>query len=118
MKHRDLVLVPADRVEVELDGIIFGTPEAPEIQTEDVKIPESLASLADILRAESKLLALHDHPQLTKPTVLEAYGHDVNLLSLRMKELSECVRQAIRCSIVVGGDRQLTPEDREARAQK
>lgn len=116
---RKVLTIPSDKVEVEWDGVTFGAETTTEPPSETtVGIPESLGSLADILRSESKLLTLHENENLIKPRVLEAYGHDIDLLGNRMQELDECVRQAIRCSIVFAGDRQLTEEQREAEAKK
>lgn len=112
-----MVKVPTDRVELELDGQTFGI-DGPPKAVSSVEVPETLASLADILRTESRLLKLHCNADLTKNQVLEAYGHDVKLLDERMKDLDACVLQAVRCLIVVGGDRQLDPAKREERARQ
>lgn len=120
---KKLLTIPSSSVEIDLPNARFGYDYDPEAEVQVAKapvkaaVPDNLADLDSQLRGESRLLRLRSGPDLDRDEVLEAYGHDLALLRQRFLDLSGCVKQAVRCSIVVGGDHKMTPKKAEERIE-
>lgn len=93
--------VPSDQIHVEMDSRRYGILETTDEKFRQA-IPGGLQELAADLRRGSALLALPSAPSLEKRTILDAYAKDLALLEARIREFEDCVRQAIRSSIITG----------------
>jgi len=100
---REVMEAPKDSVEFKAGGYTFGLAnfESPPNLLDSV--PKGLASLADMLRKESKLLQMFPIELPSQQQVLDAYGHDIEFLRDCARDLDECIRQAIRCSVIFQG---------------
>lgn len=93
--------IPSDKVEIELFGRGYGfTTDYPASRLLQPELG-IFGFLNGQLHPQSQLLKLQGGPQLTKAQIFEAYEQDLKLLQGRVKDFEECVRKAIRCSLVI-----------------
>lgn len=93
--------IASDRIEVTMSEHVFGTGHiSAEAFVQD--FPEALRVLAISLNEKSRLLqlAVPAEGELAKQTVYDAYKDDLELLTKRVSEFEQCVKNAVRCSIV------------------
>lgn len=103
---RTAVRVASDRVPVDRDGWLFGQP-VKERAKPGISVPDTLASLADMLRPQFQLLQLVAKNVNDKQVVYDAYGHDLELLRQTLASLDATVDAAIGASVTFasgGGD--------------
>ena len=93
-------VIPSDQTFVELKGREYGTVSRPQERFFQ-ELPASLVKIGESLRAESALLALVDSPVPAKEQIFNAYGKDLNLFKNRHGEFRDCLKQAVRYSVIV-----------------
>lgn len=93
-------VIPSDQTFVELQGREYGVVSRPHEKFFQ-ELPPSLVKVGKSLETESALLALADNPVPTKEQIFEAYGKDLNLFKSRHSEFRDCLKQAVRYSIIV-----------------
>ena len=109
--------VSSEQVAVLSGGFSFGDVAFQHPTEEQTSVPQALASLDGILRSRSKLLSMQTIPLPTKDEVVAAYAHDIAFLDNCVDDLDECLRQAIRCSVLFQDGVTVDDDKREKLAQ-